>query len=298
MKFYLDFEATRFSNRIISIGCVSQDGKTTFSTLVKPYKEKVDTFITKLTGITNEMLEEAPSADEAFLKLLEFIEMNNYNAPPEYYVYGNCDIDFLKYTMKDMVNTRACMFVQSIIGGLVDYAPSVKKFFSADHDIALRKVYMLIKSQQAMIQHHDALEDAMMLQEVVENLDTYCKPEDKELLMAMPAQKKPSLKECRAPECFIKWNESDAQNADTGADENNYLIKAIDSKNRIKYFKDLETAALWVIKFHSRGYSPKNQEHITKIKNAIRQNTNQDAHRAYDCFWSYNNIIYEDASEM
>ena len=44
MKFYLDFEATRFSNRIISIGCVAENGNT-FSTLVKPgKKKKVDSF--------------------------------------------------------------------------------------------------------------------------------------------------------------------------------------------------------------------------------------------------------------
>ena len=42
MNFYLDFEATRFTNRIISIGCVAGNGET-FSTLVKPGdKKKVD----------------------------------------------------------------------------------------------------------------------------------------------------------------------------------------------------------------------------------------------------------------
>ena len=57
MKFCLDFEATRFSNRIISIGCVAENGNT-FYTLVKPVnKAKVDRFITELTGITNAMLE-------------------------------------------------------------------------------------------------------------------------------------------------------------------------------------------------------------------------------------------------
>ena len=46
MKFYLDFEATRFSNRIISVGCVAENGKTFYS-LVKPgKKKKVDKFIT------------------------------------------------------------------------------------------------------------------------------------------------------------------------------------------------------------------------------------------------------------
>ena len=72
MKFYLDLEAARFSNYIISIGCVCENGKT-FSTFVKlPKKKKVDKFITELTGITNDMLRNAPTADEAFNLLFDF----------------------------------------------------------------------------------------------------------------------------------------------------------------------------------------------------------------------------------
>ena len=70
MKFYLDFEATRFSNRIISIGCVAENGAT-FYTLVKPGdKKKVDKFITELTGITNEMLATAPDSDAAYIQFV------------------------------------------------------------------------------------------------------------------------------------------------------------------------------------------------------------------------------------
>ena len=39
MNFYLDFEATRFSNRIISIGCVAGTGET-FETYVNPGDKK------------------------------------------------------------------------------------------------------------------------------------------------------------------------------------------------------------------------------------------------------------------
>ena len=68
MNYYIDFEATQFKHKIISIGCVSDNGKT-FQTLVKPVnKAKVDNFITELTGITKSMLENAPTADEAFNK--------------------------------------------------------------------------------------------------------------------------------------------------------------------------------------------------------------------------------------
>ena len=46
MKFFIDFEATQYSEYIISIGCVSEAGKE-FSTLVKPpVKKKLTSFVT------------------------------------------------------------------------------------------------------------------------------------------------------------------------------------------------------------------------------------------------------------
>ena len=91
MKYFLDFEATQFSNEIIAIGCVNENNQTFYS-LVKP-KKKITDFITSLTGITNEMLEDAPSSDKAFSAFYDWL---NHNEPAEFYCYGNCDIDFVK----------------------------------------------------------------------------------------------------------------------------------------------------------------------------------------------------------
>ena len=61
MKFYIDFEATQYTENIISIGCVAENGDS-FSSLVNcPYK--VGSFVTQLTGITNDMVSTAPSPD-------------------------------------------------------------------------------------------------------------------------------------------------------------------------------------------------------------------------------------------
>ena len=66
MKYFIDFEATQFTNEIISIGCVREDGNS-FYALVKPKKQKAITpFITDLTGITKDMLENEKSSDEVF----------------------------------------------------------------------------------------------------------------------------------------------------------------------------------------------------------------------------------------
>ena len=49
MRFYIDFEATQFSNRIISVGCVCENGNT-FKSLVKPVnKGKITPLLTGLT---------------------------------------------------------------------------------------------------------------------------------------------------------------------------------------------------------------------------------------------------------
>ena len=287
MKFYLDLEAARFSNYIISIGCVCENGNT-FSTFVKlPKKKKVDKFITELTGITNAMLKDAPTADEAFNLLFDFIEANNNDeVAPEYYCYGDSDAVFIHHTLTQMEDTRACVCAQAIEGSIIDYASVVKKFFVASNDLALRKVYMLIQAQQELVQKHDALEDALMLQTVVENLYDKCKPEDKETILAMPSQKKPKIK--KAPNLFQKWNGQPKWKADTRADENKWMFKCTDQHSGdVKYFDSADTAALWIIRYIARNVSPKSSEHRQRIANAIVAAMKNGKCR-YNCYWEYN----------
>lgn len=286
MKFYLDFEATRFSNRIISIGCVAENGKTFYS-LVKPgKKKKVDKFITELTGITNEMLENAPSADRVFSKLADWFEENSSGIAPEFYCYGDSDAIFIQHTLADMEDTKACLCAMAIAGNLIDYAGVVKKFFVSPNDMALRKVYMLIQAKQELVQKHDALEDALMLQCVVENLEIKCKPEDKDTILAMPSQKKPKVK--KAPSLFQKWSGQSKWEADTRADENCWMFKCTDQHSGdVKYFDCAETAALWIIRYIARNVSPKSQEHRNRIANAVAAAVNNGKCR-YNCHWEYN----------
>lgn len=296
MDFYLDFEATRFSNRIISIGCSASNGNT-FSTLVKPPKgDKVDSFIAELTGITNDMVSEAPSADEAFSSLFDFIMNNSDEKQPTYYVYGNCDKDFLKATMKHMENPKSCMCVQAIIGGLMDYAPTVRRFFSASGDLSLRKVYMLIKSYTEMNQKHDALEDAIMLQTIVENLHKVCKPEDKEILNTLPSQKlkiKPTSgpNSVEVPSYFLEWNEGTKKEAKTFADENDWKYRGINEDGEVLYFNDITVAAMYIIKFSGKKLSPKKRTDVDKVIKAINSNTqitNPTKCKAYGYYWTRN----------
>ena len=292
MNFYLDFEATRFSNRIISIGCVAENGNT-FSSLVKPGdKKKVDKFITELTGITNEMLADAPDTDSAFMSLFKFIIANTGTEAPTYYVYGNSDAEFLAATIRHMSDPVACICAQAIKGNLIDYASVVKKFFVAPSDLALRKVYMLIKSQEELVQKHDALEDALMLQTVVAGLYDKCKPEDKATIMAMPSQKRPQTGNKKsAPAIFQKWNQlnSPKWEADTMADENCWCVKCTCDQNgqHVMYFDSFNTAALWLIRYMVRNTSPRNDAAVLKIETAIKAAIQNNKSR-YGMTWEYN----------
>lgn len=287
MRFYIDLEATRFSNRIISIGISAENGNTYYS-LVKPGgKVKADKFITALTGITNEMLAAAPSADEVFNQVFDFIELNNNTFPPEYYVYGNSDICFFEHTVKYMTDTRAIICAQAIMGNLIDYSTEVRKFFDFDTDVALRKVYMLIQHKTELVQKHNALEDARMLQSVVENMSRKCKPEDKETVLAIPSQPRLIARK-KAPQKFNDWNNYTKFEAPTGATKDDYLIKAIDQHSKeVKYFKDYETAILWTIKYIAKRVSPKNEDHIKRIRMAIEDSITKKKCR-YNCFWELN----------
>lgn len=288
MNFYIDFEAMRFSNRIISIGCVAGNGAT-FKTLVQHgTKKKVDKFITELTGITNEMLADAPSADRAFKDLYEFICVNSDGRAPAYYTYGNSDIDFINATLRGMKDPVACICAQAIAGNIIDYAAVVKKFFVAKNDLALRKVYMLIQDQYELVQKHDALEDARMLETVVSHLYDKCKPEDKATILAIPSQAKPNMPQRKkSPAIFQSWNAETKWTATTGADENNWMLKCADQHSgEVQYFNDFNTAALWVIKYIARNVSPKNAESINKIVTNLKSAT-QTGKCRYNCYWEY-----------
>lgn len=86
-------------DEIIEIGAVKiKDGIKidTFNSLIKPEYE-IDEFITELTGITNEMVENAPSINEVLPKFMDFIN--------DYIIIGhnvNFDINFIYDNLEEL----------------------------------------------------------------------------------------------------------------------------------------------------------------------------------------------------
>lgn len=98
MKYFIDFEATQFSQEIISVGCIREDGQT-FYALVAPKKGKITPFITNLTGITAEMIDSAMSAEAVFSRFYDWL-FENPDDMPEFIVWGGADGDFVRHTSR------------------------------------------------------------------------------------------------------------------------------------------------------------------------------------------------------
>jgi inhibitor of KinA sporulation pathway (predicted exonuclease) len=242
MKYFLDFEATQFSERIISIGCINEKGDS-FYTLVKPAKkkDKVNKFITRLTGITNEMLVDAPSPDVAFNALFDFVLLTSDGEPPEYFCYGNSDASFIRRTISGMTDTRAITFATSMSSLLQDYAECVKRYFNLSYDVSLKRAYILIQ-QENIEQTHNALDDAKMLLAVAQNMEIKCSPQDADRLKEIKVEKK-IMKE---PTKDSKWSVA------TGADENNWKIHCHIAQHHM-YFLTMKSAIDWLKQFYSNA---------------------------------------------
>ena len=167
MKYFIDFEATQFSNDIISIGCIDENGEEFYS-LINPGEEKLTSFITELTGITDEMLNEADSLDIILRNFFEYLKKHE-DGNCIFYCYGNCDIKFIDKAYKKATSFEAKAALGLLHMGLKDYAPTVQMHYGLIKAIGLQKVINHIRGTEAE-QRHNALEDAIMLKEVYDTI--------------------------------------------------------------------------------------------------------------------------------
>ena len=303
MNFYIDFEATQFSHRIISIGCINENGHT-FNTLVKlPSKQdKVNSFITDLTNITNEMLSTAPDPNEAFLQFKNYIDVNNDGIQNNYYCYGNSDISFIEHTISQMSDINAIKFAKELKNSIIDYSILVSQYFNLTNRlISLNSIYTyLINVTQLELQnhntYHNALIDATMLKVVANNLNAINIDDIEVLIQISHEQKqfknmllfksKQQLKEdtlIPIPDYVTLWNGQkkwDAEN--TCIDKNNWKIKC-KTNHHIKYFDSIDIAAHWVIHYLTSGISPKSKNEIERVKNKILNAANSE--KSYYIKW-------------
>lgn len=165
MKYFIDFEATQYSNEIISVGCVDENGRQFYS-LVKPHSPgQLTSFITELTGIKRKDLEAAPTADEAFSAFFEWIDKS---VTAEFFCYGNCDRHFVEKTMLYISSFTAQSALALVHCTLRDYSLDLARHYGIWQPVGLSKVYDHYVGEHVE-QTHNSLDDAMCLKFVYEN---------------------------------------------------------------------------------------------------------------------------------
>ena len=208
MRYFIDFEATQFTNEIISIGCVKETGETFYS-LVKVDKNKMTNFITNLTGITKEDIEKAPTADEVFDNFYDWIAADNEKAI--FYCYGNSDLTFILKNLNNSGTLKSQISLSLLRSNLIDYSKRVINHFGLIKSIALKKVVAYYRGVEEIEQNHDSLEDALFLKEIYEHIS-----EEEEVVS------------CPFPEYSNNYKETDKPN-----------YKFLSLKNRSKIRTDI-----------------------------------------------------------
>lgn len=184
MKYFIDLEATQFSNEIISIGCVREDGETFYS-LVNVAKNKMTNFITELTGITKEDVATAPSSDEVFTNFYNWIIQDETKA--QFFCYGNSDLGFIRKNLNKATTIKAQMALSVLALHLIDYSKCVERHFGLIKSIGLKKVIAYYRQVEEVEQNHNALEDALFLKEIYDRIND----EDDVVECPFPGYEKP-----------------------------------------------------------------------------------------------------------
>lgn len=169
MDIYFDFEATQFSEQVIAIGatCVYGD----FDCLVSSFKKKITPLISLTTGITEEMLEGAPTAEDAFIDLWQWIARVNEGGEPVFYhcYYGESNRAWLLNTAAEMEENAMSHFVRKLADSMIDDSEVVCRFF----DTGIIGVHKALKYFEPDIsdKDHDPLNNAILLKRLMEHIE-------------------------------------------------------------------------------------------------------------------------------
>ena len=163
MKIFVDFEATQPYGEIIAIGAKAETGEEFFR-YVKPQLSVLTPDITKLTGITQVMLDTQgwlfDSAMRDFADWCCNLEESIYKR--RFYSYGTADVNFLAASFPALSTNKAINIVSHMMVTMEDYSENVALFFNGS--TSLIKAYNYFEHEKQ--QKHNALEDAKMLAEI------------------------------------------------------------------------------------------------------------------------------------
>jgi DNA polymerase-3 subunit epsilon len=160
----LDLETTGLDptyDEIIEIAAIKySNGEkiSEFTTMVKP-QNKINEYITKLTGITNEMVNNAPRIEKVLPDLMKFLGDSVIVAHN-----ANFDINFL------YDNNKIC-FNESFTNNFIDTMRISRRLFK---DIRHRLVDLVNEFKISSNVQHRAMADCEVTQKVYEHMRNYC----------------------------------------------------------------------------------------------------------------------------
>lgn len=163
MKYYIDFEASEGLEKIISIGCVKENGEEYYSLVNTgdPITPKIE----RITSITQQQLNEAKSSKEVFEEFYDWC--NKDNNLPEFICYGDGDFTFVYNTFLDATSLKEASILGYIYTNMEDVSQEMKEHFYVNKTISLEKLGKhFIEDMDS--QNHNALDDAKLLKTVYE----------------------------------------------------------------------------------------------------------------------------------
>ena len=261
MNYFIDFEATQYSMEIISVGCVDENGRT-FSSLIRPHNmKKMSEFITELTGITRQELEDAPSVDTVFSEFLDWVDNGE---PAQFFCYGDCDRLFIHRTLRYVKTFRAQCALGLILSRLTDASVVTRRYFRIDNTLSLKRAVGYFAGEQPEVSH-EALADAESLRFVYERVKTG------------------AVDICPFPEYVVVRKVKPEKPQPTKADETRKIIALRD--NQQMEFTSYKQAADWVMRTYLKHSPSSNDMTKLKVERRIRKAVSQK--KSYQgCQWS------------
>lgn len=166
MLFYFDLETTglnQYHHKITDI-CIIKENHTTerhcdkFSTLVNP-EEPISTFITKLTGIDDEMVKDQPTFRQIAPNVLNFLQIQQ---GPSYLIAHNCD-GFDKLVLR--IHFKNCNInTNELNWKYIDTLLFAKKLYPTIYKHNLKNLIKLLKLKSR--DAHRAENDTLMLRDL------------------------------------------------------------------------------------------------------------------------------------
>ncbi|MBQ2213702.1 MAG: 3'-5' exoribonuclease [Erysipelotrichaceae bacterium] len=167
MYYYIDFEASEAEKKIISVGCICEDGREFYS-LVNT-DDPITFRITQITGITQEDVNEAPASEKVFADLFDWCYSED--EAPQFICYGDGDFDFVYANSQCTTGYKEALMLSYLYLNMYDCSQDMKDHFLVNKTISLEKLGQHYDETMGA-QNHNALDDAKLLKMVYEKMNS------------------------------------------------------------------------------------------------------------------------------